>query len=52
MPTEKPWPIEAYLAEPHRLFILAVPSAHVRQTLQRLAGDLYPQAPLLSAVKS
>jgi len=41
----------SYLAEPHRLFILAVPSAHVRQTLQRLAGDLYPPAPLLSAVK-
>jgi glycerol-3-phosphate dehydrogenase (NAD(P)+) len=41
----------AYLAEPHRLFILAVPSAHVRQTLQRLAGSLYHDAPLLSAVK-
>jgi glycerol-3-phosphate dehydrogenase (NAD(P)+) len=42
---------ESGLAEPHRLFILAVPSAHTRATLQRLAQDLYPATPILSAVK-
>jgi glycerol-3-phosphate dehydrogenase (NAD(P)+) len=42
---------EGYLAEPHRFFVLAVPSAHVRNTLRRLDGRLYPEAPLLSVVK-
>lgn len=42
---------EAYLAEPHRLFVLAVPSAHLRATLARLRQHLYPEATLLSVVK-
>ena len=42
---------EAYLAEPHRLFVLAVPSAHLRATLARLRPHLYPEATLLSVVK-
>lgn len=42
---------DAYLAEPHRLFVLAVPSAHVRATLRLLAEHLYPDAPVLSVVK-
>ena len=37
-----------YLAEPHRFFVLAVPSAHVRATLQRLAPCSTPM-PILSA---
>ena len=41
----------AYLAEPHRAFVLAVPSAHLRETLQRLRAALYPEAALLSVVK-
>jgi glycerol-3-phosphate dehydrogenase (NAD(P)+) len=40
-----------YLGEPHRFFVLAVPSAHVRATLQRLGPSLYPSAPVLSLVK-
>ena len=42
---------DAYLAEPHRFFVLAVPSAHLRSTLQRLGAKLYPDAALLSVVK-
>jgi glycerol-3-phosphate dehydrogenase (NAD(P)+) len=42
---------EAYLAEPHRFFVLAVPSAHLRSMLRRLKGSLYPDAALLSVVK-
>jgi glycerol-3-phosphate dehydrogenase (NAD(P)+) len=42
---------DAYLAEPHRLFVLAVPSAHLRATLIRLQPHLYPEATLLSVVK-
>lgn len=42
---------DEYLSEPHRLYVLAVPSAHLRGTLQRLASRLYPQADLLSVVK-
>jgi glycerol-3-phosphate dehydrogenase (NAD(P)+) len=42
---------EAYLAEPHRFFVLAVPSAHLRSSLQRLRARLYPDAALLSVVK-
>jgi glycerol-3-phosphate dehydrogenase (NAD(P)+) len=41
----------AYLAEPHRSFLLAVPSAHLRETLQRLRPALYADASLLSVVK-
>lgn len=42
---------DAYLGEPHRLFVVAVPSAHVRATLRGLAERLYPDAPILSVVK-
>jgi glycerol-3-phosphate dehydrogenase (NAD(P)+) len=42
---------DAALAQPHRLFIVAVPSAQVRATLHRLAPTLDPGAALLSAVK-
>jgi glycerol-3-phosphate dehydrogenase (NAD(P)+) len=42
---------ETYLAEPHRFFVLAVPSAHLRSSLQRLRERLYPDAALLSVVK-
>jgi glycerol-3-phosphate dehydrogenase (NAD(P)+) len=42
---------DAYLAEPHRLFVLAVPSAHVRAALQRLAPVLAAETPILSVVK-
>ena len=39
------------LREPHAHVVLAVPSAHVRSTLQRLAPWLGGDAPLLSVVK-
>jgi glycerol-3-phosphate dehydrogenase (NAD(P)+) len=42
---------DAYLAEPHRAFLLAVPSAHLRETLQRLGPALFAEASLLSVVK-
>ena len=42
---------DAYLAEPHRSFVLAVPSAHLRETLRRLGPALYAEASLLSVVK-
>jgi glycerol-3-phosphate dehydrogenase (NAD(P)+) len=42
---------DAYLAEPHRFFVLAVPSSHVREKLRRLAPTLYADAPILSVVK-
>jgi glycerol-3-phosphate dehydrogenase (NAD(P)+) len=42
---------EGYLAEPHRFFVLAVPSAHLRSSLRRLKDRLYPEAALLSVVK-
>ena len=42
---------ESFLAEPYRLFIVAVPSAHLRAVAGRLAASLYPDAPILSAVK-
>lgn len=42
---------DAYLAEPYQLFILAVPSTHVRAALRRLADQLYPSVAILSAVK-
>lgn len=41
----------AYLAEPHRAYLLAVPSAHLRDTLRPLASTLDPNAALLSLVK-
>ncbi len=42
---------DAYLAEPHRFFVLAVPSEHVRSTLRAVAEQLDPDAPILSVVK-
>ena len=42
---------DAYLSEPHRLFVLAVPSAHLRATIHGLRDALYPEASLLSVVK-
>jgi glycerol-3-phosphate dehydrogenase (NAD(P)+) len=42
---------DAYLAEPHRCFVLAVPSAHLRETLRRLRPALFAEASLLSVVK-
>jgi glycerol-3-phosphate dehydrogenase (NAD(P)+) len=42
---------DAFLAEPYRLFITAVPSAHLRSVLERLAPVLHPDAAVLSAVK-
>jgi glycerol-3-phosphate dehydrogenase (NAD(P)+) len=42
---------DAFLGEPHRYYLLAVPSSHVRLTLRRLAGLLDPDAPILSVVK-
>ena len=42
---------DAWLREPYRLFVLAVPSAHVRSTLRRLAPRLYEPAPILSVTK-
>jgi glycerol-3-phosphate dehydrogenase (NAD(P)+) len=40
-----------YLAEPHRAFLLAVPSAYLRETLRRLGTTLFAEASLLSVVK-
>jgi glycerol-3-phosphate dehydrogenase (NAD(P)+) len=42
---------ESYLSEPHRAYLLAVPSAHLRATLRRLAPVLHGGASLLSLVK-
>lgn len=42
---------DAYLGEPHRFYVLATPSAHLRATLRRVAPALHPAAPLLSVVK-
>ena len=42
---------DAYLAEPHRSFVLAVPSAYLRETLGRLRPALFAEASLLSVVK-
>ena len=39
------------LGEPHRFYLLAVPSSHVRATLRRVAPSLHPGAPILSVVK-
>ena len=42
---------DAFLAEPHRAYLLAVPSAHLRETLRRVGPSLDPNAALLSVVK-
>ena len=42
---------DGYLAEPHRAYLLAVPSAHLRETLRRVGPSLDPNAALLSVVK-
>ncbi|MCA1572919.1 MAG: NAD(P)-binding domain-containing protein, partial [Chloroflexi bacterium] len=42
---------DAYLGEPHRFYLLAVPSAHVRTTLQAIGSLLDPDAPILSVAK-
>jgi len=42
---------DAYLGEPHRFYLLAVPSAHVRATLEAVGPLLDPDAPILSVVK-
>jgi len=42
---------DAYLAEPHRFYVLAVPSSHLRSTVRGLRARLHPDAPLLSVVK-
>lgn len=41
----------AVLAGMHRLYVLAVPSAHVRDTLGAVAPHLHRDAPILSVVK-
>ncbi|HEX6127617.1 MAG TPA: NAD(P)H-dependent glycerol-3-phosphate dehydrogenase [Candidatus Limnocylindria bacterium] len=42
---------DGYLGEPHRVYVLAVPSAHLRETLRRLASVLDRNAAVLSVVK-
>ena len=42
---------DAFLAEPHRFYVLATPSAHLRRTLKRVAPALHPDTALLSVVK-
>ncbi|MEO6578499.1 MAG: NAD(P)H-dependent glycerol-3-phosphate dehydrogenase, partial [Candidatus Limnocylindria bacterium] len=42
---------DAFLAEPHRLFVLAVPSAYVRSTLESIGPSLNPDSAILSVVK-
>lgn len=42
---------DAALSEPHRLYLLAVPSAHVRAITRRVAPSLDASAPILSVVK-
>jgi len=41
----------AHLGEPHRLYVLATPSAHLRGTLRDLAKGLHADAAILSVVK-
>ena len=41
----------ADLAEPHRFFVLAVPSAHLRATLRDIGPQLHGGAALMSVVK-
>ena len=42
---------DAHLGEPYRLYLVAVPSAHLRATLRRLAPGLDRNAAILSVVK-
>ncbi len=42
---------DSYLEEPHRFYLLAVPSAHVRTALRAVGSRLHPDAPILSVVK-
>ena len=42
---------DSYLAEPHRLYVLAVPSTHVRATLRRVGPVLGAGVPILTVVK-
>ena len=42
---------DAFLSEPHRLYVLAVPSAHVRATLDAIGSLLDPDAAIVSVVK-
>ncbi len=42
---------DAELSEPHRFYVLAVPSSYARATLARLSPHLYAAAPILSVVK-
>ena len=42
---------DAYLSEPHRAYVVAVPSAHLRETLRVLAPSLDRKAAILSVVK-
>lgn len=42
---------DGYLAEPHRLYVVAVPSEHLRATLRRIGERLHPAVPMLSVVK-
>jgi glycerol-3-phosphate dehydrogenase (NAD(P)+) len=42
---------DGYLGEPYRVYVLAVPSAHLRETLRRLAAVLDRNAAVLSVVK-
>jgi glycerol-3-phosphate dehydrogenase (NAD(P)+) len=42
---------EAELGEPHRFYLLAVPSSHVRGTLRVVGPRLHARAPVLSVVK-
>ncbi len=42
---------DAFLSEPHRLYVLATPSAHVRSTLETVGPLLDSDAAILSVVK-
>jgi glycerol-3-phosphate dehydrogenase (NAD(P)+) len=42
---------EAELGEPHRFYVVAVPSEHLRGTLRAVGARLHPGAPILSVVK-
>jgi glycerol-3-phosphate dehydrogenase (NAD(P)+) len=42
---------DGFLREPHRFYVLAVPSAHLRTVLETVGQLLDPDAPLVSVVK-